>query len=196
MFEIAIQIVTYFSTIFFSSLILILVSNKVASKTPNTTLLKKQLEVYKELYYNTVHDNLYNDIKDDKASEYLKKFYVDIISDRDYSMLFSKTAIIKIKKHISSGKWKFNSRSSLNNTITKDFNNIRSLLGYNCQSSYFDQFVLNAAKIVFVIIITFLLACIYILFTKQLPLNFEFFLFIVILLLWACIIGDHIYTNK
>lgn len=193
--EVIMQILIYFSTVFFSSLILQLISNKVTSKTPNTTLLKKQLEAYKELYYNAVHDNLYNNISDDKASEYLEKFYIDIISDRDYSMLFSKTAITKIREHINCGKWKFNKRSSLNNTITKDFNNIRSLMGYTCQSSYFNKFLLYAARVVFIIIFTFLLASIYILFTKQLPLQFEFLLFIVILVLLTGIIGDYIYIN-
>lgn len=196
--EITGQFLYYFSTVFVSSLILQIISKKVVPKTPNINLLEKQLEAYKNLYYNTVCDNLYNNIDNDKASKYIKDFYIKVNEDLDYSMLFSTVVLKKIRNYNDNPKWKFKKRESLYYSITKDFNKIRRSLGYLSNSTFLEKFFLYLAVAFLTFVFSSLLSFLYLQITNLLPSALKGYYYSIILAHIGLIAlsGNYIYMNK
>ncbi|MCL2545751.1 MAG: hypothetical protein FWE06_00965 [Oscillospiraceae bacterium] len=107
---------------------------KLIEGKKNLSVLEKQFEVYKELYYNVVEDNLHQKIDRDRARQYLRDFSNRLSSDLDFNMLFSQNIIIRLRKYLKKES-SYIRKQHLANRIRMEFNQIRRSLGYPAEPS-------------------------------------------------------------
>lgn len=161
-------IMFYFATTVLGSFVLSLLARIISPKTKDIDLLKRQFNAYKELYHNIVKNNLYLEIKKEQADKYLKKFRKQLLSNRDFSMLFSQNVIRRFNDYYNNGMKTNSKRLDLNTRVDFEFNKMKRILGYPSDLSY-TQVILLA-----IVASTWLLTLIaFVFFTIELFRNFE-----------------------
>ena len=128
-------IISYFLTFVLGAIVIQRFTAKPEQTPEYRKLLEARLNVYTELYYGAVCDPLHRPLTKEAASDYLKNLQNRIKEDSKLSMLYSRSFILELNKHITyleSGKSKGfgDTKIKLDKQIKIDFNEIKAILGY------------------------------------------------------------------